>query len=271
MRIGGLTLPHRPWEKLPFALAVGRPFGGVFSLAQSAAVEQIRSESRARLEWMESIVAQGRTQVAAMPPGARHKSPAPLPPRARSSRGESAAVVVGGVYGATGTLDLCGGFGVESDQITGAAVRAALGALKARGAKSVVLTMDSGGGDLREGEAAAEAIRDCGIPVVAFVPLRANSAATLCLLAACRVVMGKRACVMIHGPQGGDESRRHLWREKLIDAYTASSGFSRDFVGRALEHENWLNADSAQAWGLAQVVGDRHTAFMLAALAGGGA
>jgi ATP-dependent protease ClpP protease subunit len=141
-------------------------------------------------------------------------------------------------------------------ETTGAVVQAALRDLGSRGARAVVVDVDSTGGDVLQAFAAFEALRSFAAdhgPVVVFIADRAASAASVIALAGDFIVMAPQAEVMFHRTSGDPAGCRRadarllsIYDERTVSGSNAlatwfDSGDSRLDVTDALSL-GWVDA-----------------------------
>jgi ATP-dependent protease ClpP protease subunit len=131
--------------------------------------------------------------------------------------------------------------GKLGETITAAGVYQELSQAKARGARAVLMTVNSVGGDSLQAFSAVNMMRFAGLPIVGFVPYRAESAATLLALACDFLVLAPAAHLMIHRSSGGTEGARAAVDEQLEEFYA-----TRTMLGRSALH------------GILQCCGDFH-------------
>lgn len=131
-------------------------------------------------------------------------------------------------------------------------------------ARTIHLHINSPGGDVFEGLAIANAIRDSSARVVTHVDALAASIASVIALAGDYVRMQDNAFLMIHNPymlaigNAADLRKGADLLDKIagsiIGEYTKKSGQSTDQVTAWMDAETWFTADEAEAEGLVDAV-----------------
>lgn len=154
------------------------------------------------------------------------------------------------------------GEGFFSGGVTPKAVRSAL--RDAKQTKSIVVRIDSAGGDVTEGIAIYNLLRQHGASVTVHVEGLAASIASVIAMAGDDIVMAEGAFMMIHNPWGlalgdADAMRHHAdvldkMRDELVGIYVARTGQKREDVLAAVNAETWMTADEAMALGYATKV-----------------
>jgi membrane-bound ClpP family serine protease len=144
---------------------------------------------------------------------------------------------------------------------TAAAFIEDLAAAASDGARVALLMLTTEGGALSAAARMVAATEAFPGRVVAFVPVRCNSAGSLVMMA-CDFAIAQVGCEMvIHAPTGGDDETRASWREHLVDAYESGTGLSdaqaREWFIRGDVH---LDASEALARRFVDDIGDRNHA-----------
>ena len=129
-------------------------------------------------------------------------------------------------------------------------------------ADEIALHIHCYGGSVVEGNMIVDAIRNCKIPVIAYVDGIAASMAAIVLSVATKAYMSENALVMIHAPAafaaGRGTADEHTQIANLLTAMEAM--FVRTLAGRTgkseedvkvwMQGENWFSAEQALADGL---------------------
>lgn len=159
-----------------------------------------------------------------------------------------------------GTIGLYGRIGEDwnGDGWTAKKVSAILRNL---GSRDLVVNINSPGGDVFEGLAIYNLLRDHAGKVTAHIVGLAASAASFIAMAADEVKIAKAASMMIHNTQSIAIGDRHIMRnaadwmeqfdELLADIYADRSGQDAKKIGKMLDAETWLLGQSAIDAGLA--------------------
>lgn len=197
-------------------------------------------------------------------PTAWHPPPSARPP--------SAAEIRDGV----GYLYVEAAIGREAGEIGANAVKAALDDLSARGARALLLTVDSDGGEAPEALAIFDALRAFSEktgPVVAHVR-RGSSAAGLIALAADYLVVADDGSFLLHRPSGGDGAAEVAEvLDRMTEIYSSRSALTAEELPWTLRR--WgegtrLDPLWALDAGLCDELGNLDRARMLATAAAAG-
>ncbi len=132
------------------------------------------------------------------------------------------------------------------------------------GATSLLVSINSPGGDLFDAFAIYNALRRHPLKVTARVDGVAASAASLILMAGDEVVMPENAMVMIHNPWtiAGGESKdlrkaadmMDSARDGIVAAYATKTGKGKEEIIQMMDETTWLTALDAQAMGFCDVI-----------------
>lgn len=146
----------------------------------------------------------------------------------------------------------------------------------AQDAKTIKLRVNSRGGDVVDGFAIYNLLRDHPARVEADVDGLAASMASVILMAADEIRIAAGAMIMVHNPWGisigeADELRAHAdlldkMRDQIADAYVARTKLDRERVLAMMDEETWLTAEEAVALGFADVVKEHAKPKALASL-----
>lgn len=142
--------------------------------------------------------------------------------------------------------------------------------LKDVSAKEIRLHINSPGGEVYDGIAIRNAVRDHPARVTAFVDGVAASSASFIALAADEVVMNRNAEFMIHEPMGGVIGNAaevsgmvadlNRIGDNIASMYAEKAGGTPEEWRTRMRAETWYTADEAVAAGLADRVQDKDAA-----------
>jgi ATP-dependent protease ClpP protease subunit len=134
-------------------------------------------------------------------------------------------------------------------------------------ARVALLTLTTEGGALSAAARMVAAVEVFPGRVVAFIPVRCNSAGSLVLMACDYAIARVGSEMVIHAPPGGDDETRAAWREHLVDIYSSSTGLN-DMTCRERFNgvDTRLDACEALARHFLDDVGDRYRARTVAEL-----
>ncbi len=151
-------------------------------------------------------------------------------------------------------------------EVSGTQLRRRLASLRAAGARAVLVTLDSEGGDLFASWQMHDALRACGVPVVAYVAGRAQSAATVVMLSADHVVLRPLGWLMVHRPTSDDETARRAEQARMVDLYARRTAEGRRTLWSYMDGKGnvFLNSVTALARGWCDSVGDFARALAVA-------
>lgn len=147
----------------------------------------------------------------------------------------------------------------------GTTSRRIAGALRAIGAENpVTVNLNSPGGDMFEGIAIYNLLREHKGEVTVKVLGMAASAASIIAMAGDRVEVGRSAFLMIHNAwviAAGDRNDLREFAEQLepfdramADVYTARTGLERDEVAAMMDRETWIGGSDAVDQGFADAL-----------------
>jgi len=149
-----------------------------------------------------------------------------------------------------------------SDGVTAKGVRSAL--KSNANAKTIKLRVNSRGGDVFEGTAIYNLLRDHPANVVADVDALAASIASVILMAADEIRIAPGAMVMIHNPWAislgeADDLRSTAdlldkVRGQMADIYAARTGLAHERLLEMMAAETWMTPEEAKANGFADVI-----------------
>lgn len=135
------------------------------------------------------------------------------------------------------------------------------GALRSIGEKPVTVAINSPGGDMFEGLAIFNMLKDHKFEVTVKVMGLAASAASLIAMAGDAIQMGQGSFLMIHNAWGVVVGNQHDMRaaadmfapfdEAMADIYASRSALDVDEVAKMMDAESFINAKEALAKGFA--------------------
>ena len=150
------------------------------------------------------------------------------------------------------------GEGVTSKRIAGA--------LRAVGKKPVTVNLNSPGGDMFEGLAIYNLLREHPAEVTVRIMGLAASAASIIAMAGDRIEMGLGSFLMIHNSWGGVVGDQHDMLEAnrtfaefdaaMADIYAARTGAKASDIAKMMNDETWLRAEAAIDAGFADATFD---------------
>lgn len=153
---------------------------------------------------------------------------------------------------------------IGDDWWGGVSARSVLNRLKGQAKKPLKSRINSGGGDVSEGMAIYNLVKEHEGKTVAQIDGIAASMASVIALAFDEVQMASNAMFMIHNPWGFSigEANDHRktadlldkMRLQIADIYVAKTGLERDRVLSMMDEETWLTADEAKALGFVDSV-----------------
>ena len=143
----------------------------------------------------------------------------------------------------------------------GVTAKRVAGALRGIGPKPVTVSINSPGGDMFEGLAIYNLLREHPAEVTVRVMGIAASAASVIAMAADRLEMGLGSFLMIHNSWGGVVGNQHDMREAaetfaefdaaMADIYAARSGMNAGEVAKLMDAETYMRAEKAIELGFA--------------------
>lgn len=158
------------------------------------------------------------------------------------------------------TLSIYGEIGETFDG-AGVTARRVAGVLRALGERPIVVNINSPGGDMFEGLAVYNLLREHKALVTVRVVGMAASAASVIAMSGDRIEVGRAAALMVHNAWGLVLGNRHDMREAadafetfdgmMAAVYAARSGAERDRVAAWMDGETWFPGEDAVAAGLA--------------------
>lgn len=143
----------------------------------------------------------------------------------------------------------------------GITTRRVAGALRAIGKGPVTVNVNSPGGDMFEGLAIYNLLREHPAEVTVRVMGLAASAASVIAMAGDKIEMGLGSMLMIHNSWGLVMGNQNDMREAadtfaefdaaMADIYAARTGYDRDEIAAMMDAETWLRAERAIETGFA--------------------
>ncbi|MGR8932421.1 MAG: head maturation protease, ClpP-related [Gammaproteobacteria bacterium] len=132
------------------------------------------------------------------------------------------------------------------------------------GVSEIELHIHSPGGNLLDGLAIYNALRNHPAKVMAHVDGIAASSASIVLMAGDRISMAEDSFIMIHnamgGAYGGSQDLRAMadtmdkLQSSAVDIYQRRTGLARETISDMMNTETWLSATEAQALGFCEEV-----------------
>lgn len=144
--------------------------------------------------------------------------------------------------------------------------------LKALGKlESIDVRINSPGGNVFDGQAIYQALKDTDYPVNVYIDGLAASMASVIAMAGDTVTMHSGAMLMIHNPQSwasGDakamRTRAELLdkiKDQLITAYADRSQMDREEIAALMDAETWMDSEEAVAKGFADDISEKQPAL----------
>jgi ATP-dependent protease ClpP protease subunit len=137
-------------------------------------------------------------------------------------------------------------------------------ALKGSKASTIKLRVNSRGGEVFEGFAIYNLLKDHPARVEAQVDALAASMASIVIMAADEIKIAKNALIMVHNPWSfamgeADDLRQTAdlldkMRDASADVYAARTGVTKERAIEMMDAETWLTAEEAKAEGFADVI-----------------
>jgi ATP-dependent protease ClpP protease subunit len=167
----------------------------------------------------------------------------------------------------TGDIQIYGGIGSERNETSFDNVKAQLDAV--RSADEIALHIWSPGGDVMEGEAIYNLLKNSGKKITTYVEGTTASIATLIAGAGDRIIMNETARFMIHNPkisglnsQADSRDLRHIANQLdkvktlLIDVYDKKTSLGKPKLWELYDNETWYTANEAKEAGFVDEVVD---------------
>ncbi len=138
--------------------------------------------------------------------------------------------------------------------------------LKAIDAKTINLRLNTPGGEVFDGTAIANALKEHPATVVVHIDGVAASAGSFIAMSGDQIRMANNAYLMIHNARGGvmgDATQMRTYADVLdkingniADMYAKKSGKNADHYRTLMDAETWFTAEEAKAEGLVDMVTD---------------
>ena len=126
------------------------------------------------------------------------------------------------------------------------------------------LHINSCGGDLQEGMAAVDAIRNSKIPIYTIIEGEAASAATFLSVAGKKRFMTENSVLLIHQLSGGawgkmeeledDHQNNKFFMERIYSLYSKYTKISKKELKRIMKHDIWWGIDKAMKYGFVDAI-----------------
>ncbi|SMF83257.1 ATP-dependent Clp endopeptidase, proteolytic subunit ClpP [Azospirillum oryzae] len=162
---------------------------------------------------------------------------------------------------APGTIGIMDVIGTDSWTGEGVTAKRISGALRSIGSKPVTVSINSPGGDMFEGLAIYNLLREHPAEVTVKVMGLAASAASIVAMAGDRIEVGLGSFLMIHNAWGAVVGNRHDWRAAadifeqydaaMADIYAARTGQPVKEVAKMMDAETFMRASEAVDKGFA--------------------
>lgn len=149
---------------------------------------------------------------------------------------------------------------IEHDDLFGMSANKlidSLGDLKAL--SKIVLHINSEGGDLFEGVAIYNLLKDSGVEIEAIIEGFCASSASVIAMSADKIIMRRGSVLMIHKPitfaAGTSEELNkcaevlNMITENIIDIYQTRTGLSRDTINDLMNKESYMSGEMAKSLG----------------------
>lgn len=160
----------------------------------------------------------------------------------------------------TGDIQIFGGVGRERNEISFDNVKAQLDQVK--NATDIALHIWTPGGDVMEGEAIYNLLKNSGKPVTTYIEGTCASIGSLIALAGDKIVMNETGRFMIHNPkisglntQADARDLQHIAMQLnkiktlLIDVSAKKTGLAKEKLWELYDNETWLTSTEAKEMG----------------------
>jgi len=131
-------------------------------------------------------------------------------------------------------------------------------------AKEIDLHIDSPGGEIHDGFAIYNALKEHPAKINVIVDGLAASIASVIAMVGDTITMHKNSMLMIHEPWGGvsgnsTEMRKYAdlldkLKAQIIDVYTSRTGMDKEETTSLMDAESWLTADESVDFGFADTI-----------------
>ena len=128
----------------------------------------------------------------------------------------------------------------------------------------IFLHINSGGGELQEGMAAVDAIRNSKIPIYTIIEGEAASAATFLSVSGKKRFMTENSVLLIHQLSSGfwgnmqqledEHENNKFFMEKIYSLYSKYTKISRRRLERIMKRDIWWGADKAIKYGFVDAI-----------------
>lgn len=149
---------------------------------------------------------------------------------------------------------------IEHDDLSGMSANKlinSLGDLKAL--SKIVLHINSEGGDLFEGVAIYNLLKDSGVEIECVIEGFCASSASVIAMSASKIIMRRGSVLMIHKPitfaSGTSEELNkcaevlNMITGNIIDIYQSRTGLSRDTINDLMNKESYMSGEMAKSLG----------------------
>ena len=140
-------------------------------------------------------------------------------------------------------------------------------AIEGLSAKNLIVHINSYGGDVKEGLAIYNCIKNCGMNVTTINDGFACSAASVIFMAGKQRVMNDASLLMIHNPYmmavgNPDELRKaaddlEMIAQASVEAYKNNSNLSEDKIKELMKAETWILPTEAVDYGMATLIKEK--------------
>lgn len=167
----------------------------------------------------------------------------------------------------TGDIQIYGGIGRERNEVSFDNVKAQIDANKS--ATNLAVHIVSPGGDVFEGEAIYNLLKNSGKPVTTYIEGTCASIATLIALAGEKIVMNETGRFMIHNPkisglntQADARDLQHIGMQLdkiktlLIDVSAKKTGIPKEELWKLYDNETWMTSAEAKQRGFVDELQD---------------
>ena len=167
---------------------------------------------------------------------------------------------------------------IRLDGVVGWEITAADVARELEGQKEVKMVINSGGGDILEGFAIYNAMKDSEVHIDVHVDFAASMASVFALAGDSVTMKGSSSIMMIHRPWGvtggnSEDLRAHAdtldkLEVMLVDIYAEKSGMERAEIEVLLADETYMDAKEALEFGFIDQIESGKSDFAAVAMAG---
>lgn len=167
----------------------------------------------------------------------------------------------------TGDIQIFGAIGQERNEISFENVKSQIDAVK--GSSELALHIWTPGGDVMEGEAIYNLLKNTGKKITTYIEGTCASIGSLIALAGDHIVMNETGRFMVHNPkisglntQADARELQHISMQLnkiktlLIDVSAKKTGMSNEKLWALYDNETWLTAAEAKKMGFVDEIGD---------------